>query len=335
MRFLSPMFCSPNSDESDRGANPNKNKVKPMQEQELGILHAYRSLSDGFIAARKSGKPIFLLFQEIPGCSTCTTFGKDVLKNKLLVEFIETEFVPIAINNRGKTADEREALARFREPYLNNPVVRFVNSEGFDLIPRETGIYSPLQIFLRAKAALLSTKNSHGNPFRLPLWIDLLEHDLRSKAGQSNVAVFSMGCYWRGEVVIGAVPGVVSTIPGWIGDREVVVTHFIPELITFGKLIESVHKVDNSFSICPQDDQQKQESRRYEMSVMIGRDAGKLRRVSDSETKYYLKKVEPRVAKTNILLEAQLCRWNSLVHENSERVTRELLSPIQRKELAC
>ena len=51
-----------------------------------------------FEAARRSsvgsGKPILTLFQEVPGCAGCQRFGREVLSHPLLVEAIETEFVP-------------------------------------------------------------------------------------------------------------------------------------------------------------------------------------------------------------------------------------------------
>ena len=45
-----------------------------------------------------------LLFQEVPGCSTCRNYGHNVLSHPLMVEAIESLFVPLAIfnNKEGK-----------------------------------------------------------------------------------------------------------------------------------------------------------------------------------------------------------------------------------------
>ena len=60
--------------------------------------------------------------------------------NPLLVEAVETEFVPVAVfNNRG--GRDRQVLQRFGEPAWNNPVVRFVDAEGRDLIERADGVW--------------------------------------------------------------------------------------------------------------------------------------------------------------------------------------------------
>ena len=50
-----------------------------------------RDLDAALASSAKSGKPVFALFQEIPGCAGCKQFGRDVLSNPLLVEAIQGE----------------------------------------------------------------------------------------------------------------------------------------------------------------------------------------------------------------------------------------------------
>src|SRR5205085_11873279 len=111
------------------------------QPPELGRVRFGRDLDAGLAAAQRDAKPVFLLFQEIPGCSTCRDFGGGPLSQPLLVEAIETCFVPVAIHNSAGGADAA-ALKRFGEPAWNNPVVRFVDAGGNDLIPRRDGAWS-------------------------------------------------------------------------------------------------------------------------------------------------------------------------------------------------
>ena len=61
---------------------------------ELGNVHWLRSYDDAQLKSKTEGKPILILFQEIPGCQTCRSYGSDVLTHPLLVEAIETYFIP-------------------------------------------------------------------------------------------------------------------------------------------------------------------------------------------------------------------------------------------------
>ncbi len=121
--------------------------------RELGNVGWERSLDAGLAEAARSGRPVFLLFQEVPGCATCVGFGETVLSDPLMVEAIETEFVPVAIYNN-RPGDDARVLKRFGEPPFNNPVVRFVDAEGRDLVPREPRVWSKRGIAARMGEAL-------------------------------------------------------------------------------------------------------------------------------------------------------------------------------------
>ncbi len=103
---------------------------------ELGNVHWLRSFDEAQARSKKEGKSILILFQEIPGCQTCRTYGSDVLTHPLLVEAIETAFIPLAIHNNKGGADA-EILKRYNEPAWNNPVVRIVDSHGSQILPRD------------------------------------------------------------------------------------------------------------------------------------------------------------------------------------------------------
>jgi hypothetical protein len=60
------------------------------------------------VNSAKTGKPILVLFQEIPGCSGVQKFGREVLTNPMLVEAIENEFIPMLVyNNRKSGMDQK------------------------------------------------------------------------------------------------------------------------------------------------------------------------------------------------------------------------------------
>ncbi len=145
--------------------------------EELGDVGWFRSLEHGMERSEATGKPIFLLFTEVPGCSTVKGFANGPLSHPLVVEAIEGEFVPVAIYNNVDGYD-REVLERYDEPTWNNPVVRFVDRRGDDVAPRygadwtertlvpamitaleasERGVPNYLRIFADERAANLQT----------------------------------------------------------------------------------------------------------------------------------------------------------------------------------
>ena len=78
-----------------------------------------------------------VLFDEVPGCGGCKSYGMLILSNPLFVEAAETLFVPMLIRNNdpATTSADTMLLMRFKERALSYPVVRFMNAEGQDIAP--------------------------------------------------------------------------------------------------------------------------------------------------------------------------------------------------------
>lgn len=196
---------------------------------ELGTVAWERDFDAGLLHAKSTGKPAFVLFQEVPGCSTCSSFGREALSNPLLVEAIEAEFVPIAVlNNRGGA--DAAVLARTGEPAWNNPVVRFFDATGADVIPRKDGVWTAGELATRMIDALEAAKR----PVPGYLWLARAE----TRARSTRRAVFAMGCYWSGEACLGALEGVISTRAAQSGSREVVEVLYDPRAIDAATLAE-------------------------------------------------------------------------------------------------
>ena len=94
-----------------------------------------RELDLALKTSKDSGKPVFALFQEVPGCAGCQQFGRDTLSNPLIVEAIETDFTPLLIHNN-KSGKDADVLQRFGEPAWNYQVIRFLDAAGGDILPR-------------------------------------------------------------------------------------------------------------------------------------------------------------------------------------------------------
>ena len=111
------------------------------------------------------------------------TFGQGPLSHPLIVEAAESLFHPVVIrNNVG--GYEKEVLERYDEPTWNNPVMRFVDSQGRDVLPRKDRQWNLGQVAGRMRAGLEAAKRE------VPAWMRLLASETAS--GEVDVARFSM-----------------------------------------------------------------------------------------------------------------------------------------------
>lgn len=207
----------------------------PAVPPELGAVSWHRDLDRGLASAQESGRPVLLLFQEIPGCAGCVSFGQQPLSHPLLVEAIEECFVPVAIYNN-KPGRDAEILKRFDEPSWNYPVMRFLDASGADVLPRRDEIFTTEAVATRLAAALTAA----GRP--VPAYLRLAAEEARAE-GRGSVT-FAMHCYWEGEARIGTLDGVLGTRAGWVDGREVVEVEYDEDRLAFATLVEAARRAD-------------------------------------------------------------------------------------------
>ena len=116
---------------------PNSKDSAP---RELGKVAWLRGFDVAAAKAKAQEKPLLVLFQEVPGCDTCTGYGDRVLSHPLIVDAAISLFVPVAIYNNIPGDDER-ILKSFGERAWNNPVVRIITHDRRPLAPPVAGDY--------------------------------------------------------------------------------------------------------------------------------------------------------------------------------------------------
>lgn len=188
----------------------------PANPPELGIISWRRGYAGAKEEARQTGKPLLVLFNEVPGCSTVNAFGRGVLSDVVVADAVEGFFVPVFVANN-EEGDDRAVLRHFGEPTWNNPVIRIIDVDENALVPRLEGADPRVHLLGRIVLALHATKRT------VPAWLGAAAADVEPVAGSR---VYAMGCFWAGEVALGALPGVLSTSPGFSGGREVVKVSF-------------------------------------------------------------------------------------------------------------
>jgi hypothetical protein len=286
--------------------------------RELGAVSWGRDFDAGLARSAAERRPVFALFQEVPGCSTSVAFGEQVLEeHPLLVEAIETEFVPVLVYNN-RPGRDASLLARFGEPAWNNPVVRFLDAEGRDLIPRRAGAWSPHAVGARMLRAL----EAAGRPAP-----DYLRRAVdEAKPRHSELAIFGMHCYWSGEACLGGIPGVLETRTGALGGSEVVEVRFDPDAVSYRALLRAARDRGCAERAFPSGERQLAEAREV-FGDATTRARGTLREARAPDQKYYLKRSR---WKELALTPGQATRVNAAIGRGLDPTP--LLSPRQRSE---
>ena len=197
------------------------NDYSYLEHAELGDVRWHRDFGAALTEARERNLPVFLLFQEIPGCPTCVNFGQHVLAQALMVEMIESHFVPLAIYNN-RAGPDAEILRQFNEPAWNNPVVHFLSPDGESLVPKLTNRYDLISLHDKITGTLEQAGIS------VPKWFTLFRGDLLIESGIAEQLRYEPPCFWPGETSLAQFPGVISTDAGWVGGEEVVEIYFDP-----------------------------------------------------------------------------------------------------------
>jgi hypothetical protein len=275
---------------------------------ELGRVNWLRDLKEAQLASRKNDKPILILFQEVPGCATCKNYGSNVLSHPLIVEAIETHFIPLCIHNN-KSGKDREALELFSEPSWNNPVVRIVDVNLKPIVDRINGNYSSFGLVTKINASLIKLG------IAVPEYLNLLEDEMKAHQSGLQHATIGMYCFWSGEKTYGKMKGVVATKAGFINGAEVVEIQYNPyetnlqEIINTGKRNNCADKLYAN------------ETMNMNSGIPVSK-PGSFR--IDPETKYYLYKSDYKYIP---MTELQAARANSLLAEGKS--CESVLSPRQ------
>jgi len=221
-------------------AEANENPV------EVGSVRWGRDLDGALKISAETGRPVLVLFQEVPGCIGCQDFGKTVLTNPLLVEAIEEEFLPVLVyNNRG--GEDKKLLNRFSEPAWNYQVIRFLNAKGRDIIPRKDRIWTISGIAIRMIEVLKASKR------QVPKYLETVAIENNTK--NHGVSAFAMHCFWAGEVNLGRIEGVVTTDAGWIENHEVARTVYNKEKITLRALARKARDAKSALKVYTPDNE--------------------------------------------------------------------------------
>lgn len=209
--------------------NITQGRTRPDQPIEVGTIEWGRSLDAALAESQRSAKPVFALFQEVPGCAGCKQFGADVLSHPLIVDAVHEAFVPLLIHNNSPGADA-DVLAHYGEPAWNFQVVRFLDGDGVDVIERRDRVWETGPLAARMLHALRAAS------VHTPLFLELLEQESSPRLQTLEIA---QECFWVGETMIGRLDGVVTTQAGFCEGLEVTRVEFDPGRTSIGAVLDA------------------------------------------------------------------------------------------------
>lgn len=235
-----------------------------------------------------------------------------------MVEAIEDAFVPVLIYNN-KSSDSA-LLAKFNEPSWNNPIVRFLNTDGKDLIERKSGVWTVGPMAARMAAALKAAKRE------VPSYLSSLAID----SSKLEIATFAMHCYWTGEARLGAIDGVMSTTAGWAGGLEVVRLTYDPSLVEYSKLVETAQSFQCATKVFTHSDSQFKTAKSLVGSRAVEFPGGS-RKAKLSDQKYQLRTIAG--VRSLPLTKFQSTKVNSFIRSAERQRVYEFISPRQKSLL--
>ena len=204
----------------------------PQPPVELGRITWLRDFDEAKAQAAKTGKPVMLLFDEVPGCAGCKKFGQVMLSHPLVVDAAAEAFVPLAVRNNSKGDADAALVKLFGMPSWAYPEVRFLDAANVsptgDLVDREPKGWQKTVLPTRMVAALQKAQRD------VPPYLAILATE--TDARPLETACFWMFCYWTGEAKLSAVEGVRAMRIGMIGRKEVVEVDFDPKVVSFEDL---------------------------------------------------------------------------------------------------
>ncbi|MFT4535132.1 MAG: hypothetical protein ACJA1A_000985 [Saprospiraceae bacterium] len=249
--------------------------------EELGDVNWNRSYEIAISKSKSQDKPIFILFQEVPGCATCRNYGNNLLTHPLVVEAIETYFVPLAIYNN-KSGSDADILKKFGEPAWNNPVARIIdpNSEN-DISKRLNGKYDMAHLVSFISSGILESGQL------IPKYLDLVYQEANTV--DLRETYLSMYCFWSGEKNFGALDGVVATKAGFMNGTEVVKVQYDASKVSAEGLISFASTQKCADAVYTNDKREEKAAQKYKIET---KREGKFN--ADGEPKYYIYKSDYR-----------------------------------------
>ncbi len=281
-----------------------------MPAQADGAVVAWISDAEAARAeARATGRPILVRHGDLLCGTAFMEVHRRMWSLPLLLEAIQQTTVPLA----GKAEFAKLEAAP-------SATASLVSADGellTDSIPYAAG---PGGIAVALVEALRKLERP------VPGYLALLAEEAEARANGVERATFAMHCFWVGEGVFAKIPGVVSTVPGFLDGLEVVEVEFDPKRVNYASLVTSARGFECASRVFARSDAQAEVAAEIVPDATTRSD-GAIR--PDREPKYYLSRTPYRAVP---MTDLQAARVNARIGEGES--PDDLLSPRQLAMLA-
>ncbi len=143
--------------------------------------------------------------------------------------------MPMAVyNNVG--GKDKQILQRFKEPAWNFQVMRFLDSDLEDVIPRRDRVWGIHGTAVRIAQALEAADH------QVPAYLESVL--IPETSPDNKIVAFAMYCFWTGEAKLGSLDGVIATEAGFFDGHEVVVVKYDENKISLIDLVGAAEEFD-------------------------------------------------------------------------------------------
>lgn len=281
---------------------------------EFGQVSWLFDYEDAVAIAQWKKLPLFVLLLEVPGSPTSVAFGQDVLSHPLVREAVESLFVPVAIFNE-LDAKAKRLRKSFGERAFGDAVVHIVDANRIPLAKHLTDDHSLAGLVKGITDALAA------GGYDVPVYLQLLHEETAARSCETKRAVLQTHCFWEGESVLGRIPGVISTAPGFIESREVVEVEYDPSAVSLSSIYLAARSQNGANGVIARHDAEVPGAANVFGDSVLRSDQA-IR--PDKDPKYYLAQTPYRHLPMTSL---QAVRINAAIHRQQN--PRVFLSPKQ------
>ncbi len=277
----------------------------------LGRVRWIEDYDRALVTAKDHALPLFVFVQGKSFPEQIGKGGDTVLRHPLIVETVETLFVPFAV--RADSSERRSVLERLGEVPVDETVIMIRDSRGEDLVPSLSWDGTARSLVETVISAYERTDR------QVPRYVEIL-HEEHGSQGTNESAMFPVHCFWAGEVELGPEEGVLHTLPGKTEDGEAIEVVFDRSVTSYEELLEKTRAFGLSESAYWKNARQRDTAER----VFGEENVKKAERFNtDTRPKYYLSRTNykyvPMMDRQAILVNSDLFFENDPARHLSPR----------------
>ncbi len=200
-----------------------------LNNKNLGRVRWLSDYNTALLKMAEENKPMLVYILGNTGNDVLSVRRNEILSHPLIVEAIESNFIPVAVSPAVAAEHSILSLPGDTKTGTAMSIVgtdghpKSKNSDDAAWMKHLTGI-------------MLDALQQEG--MAAPVYLKLVNEEFNA-AEKRESAVITLHCFWSGEVELGIEHGIVYTEPGYIGDKEALYLEFNGSAISYEDILKS------------------------------------------------------------------------------------------------